>query len=233
MIQGIRLAVVALAALLLTACGTTVKEVHYFASYDSNGKPTEFFRLTVSGSAQMSGAKFQSGYYDERALDLFFNQIGADGKAPDNGKNILRCPAEGSCDLSLASLNPDEHGAYMLILSTDADAVANAVGTFAGNEAVAEAVTNMVNKDAIKQHRKASAAVDRQTARGGRTAAGFRALQAQAAAAPDGPSAQTAYLRALGLLAHYLGGDGAFSSMAEAKAWFAGERATSNREAGQ
>lgn len=56
------------------------EENHYFQSVKLNtlageSVPTNFYRLHVSGRAWFSSARYCSGYYDERAVDLFFNEV--------------------------------------------------------------------------------------------------------------------------------------------------------------
>lgn len=69
-----------LAATLLVGCAATVQENHYFAAFKDgvDGAPREavqFYRLRVDGDAQFTNARYLSGYYDERAVSLFFNEL--------------------------------------------------------------------------------------------------------------------------------------------------------------
>src|SRR5438132_3275792 len=63
-------------AVFVSGCVTTFHEDHYFQSASSrSGHATNYFRLQVDGWAAFSSARYISGYYDERAVDLFFNEI--------------------------------------------------------------------------------------------------------------------------------------------------------------
>ena len=73
-----RVVLAGLGVLAIAGCGTSFRENHYFSSASDNpsreGK-TNYFRVTVDGWAAFSAARYVSGYYDERAIDLFFNEV--------------------------------------------------------------------------------------------------------------------------------------------------------------
>src|SRR4029078_1016132 len=72
-----------LACSLLGACAT-LEETHYFASVDPQTDRTiNIFRLRVKGDAGLTNARYLAGYYDERAVDLFFNEVKASDLSSD------------------------------------------------------------------------------------------------------------------------------------------------------
>jgi len=148
-------------AILLSACATGFKEDHYFQSVSpKTGEVTNYYRLRVRGRASGTSARYVSGYYDERAVDLFFNEVkvGPTAADADGTRAIfsadLRDP--GTSD-TIKPLSPDDaHGAFVMILSTNASSVARAIGQFAENQVVADAVTNLANRDQILHDTSAS-----------------------------------------------------------------------------
>jgi hypothetical protein len=144
----------------VAGCATNFNENHYFQSlkFDAvtgDAIPTNYYRLNVSGYAAFSAARYVSGYYDERAVDLFFNEIKLKPTDPNETRTIfsenLKDP--GSNEV-IKPLSPNEqNGAFVMVLSTNASAVTNAIGQFAQNQVVADAVTNLTNQDVIRRLR--------------------------------------------------------------------------------
>src|SRR4051812_49182226 len=74
--------------LLLTFCAlaagcASFHEEHYFQTADKSGTPLNFFRVRVDGNAGLTRLRYLSGYYDERAVDLYFNEVKSPGQGPD------------------------------------------------------------------------------------------------------------------------------------------------------
>lgn len=212
------------ATVLLAGCGTVIREKHYFAAFVDDGKgkrePVQFYRLQVEGDTQFSNTRYLTGYFDERAVSLFFNEI----KAPANQKlfddSVTLPGAPPGTKLTPLSPTP-ENGAFVLIMSTNADAVASAIGSFAESQAVADAMTRLLNRDRIKAKGMSDATLTVQKAEGSALTA---QLDAQTKAARDGGTgaqAAAAYLRSLTTLARGLGYTGdEFAKVETAQAWF-------------
>jgi hypothetical protein len=210
----------------LCACATGFKEDHYFQSLSAKtGEVTNYYRLRVTGRASGTSARYVSGYYDERAVDLFFNEVKVGPTDPE---------AEGtraifSADLKdpgtedkIKPLSPDDaHGAFVMILSTNASSVARAIGQFAENQVVADAVTNLANREQILRDTSAS--------RGDVALANASAdeIAQLVALLPDGPSPEApetekAALRLLNSIARGLNATvPSFDNFDDASAWFA------------
>ena len=152
-----------LVVLSTCSCGTSFKESHYFTSATSQAdfeRPRNFFRVNVDGWAAFSAARYVSGYYDERAVDLFFNEV----KTVDAQEGVIIRPLfpgevpEPFTGDKIRPLSPAEgKGALVMILSTNADAVADAIGNFAEGQAAAAAISNLVNRDEIRAARRTQA----------------------------------------------------------------------------
>lgn len=212
----------AMALVLVAGCGTRFKERHYFASVDPvTGVPSNYFRMQVSGFAAFSTARYVSGFYDERAVDLFFNEIKGEDEIAPIFEDDVELPGT---DETLAPLGPDaEHGAFVMILSTNANAVADTIGAFAESREVAEAITHLVNRDAVREARRAKAEFEVAGRRASAVVAELDELVEKAAQAQT----EEAWLRVLNALAAALGASEGFADLDEARLWFAARRAGS------
>ena len=213
-----------LASIAAAGCSATVHENHYFAAYRDNvdgvREPVQFYRLTVDGNTQFSNTRYLSGYFDERAVSLFFNEI----KAPANQKlfddtMVLPGAAPGT---KLTPLTPSpENGAFVMIMSTNADAVASTIGSFAESQVVADALTRMLSRDRILAKGQSDARLSVQKAEGTALVGQLEAQTNAARVAGTGKLAADNYLRALTTLARSLGYNGAdFDKAEDARNWF-------------
>jgi hypothetical protein len=210
---------------LLTSC-SSFRETHYFRSEDARtGKPVNYFRVTVDGSSFWTKSRYISGYYDERAVDLFFNETKSDNSDDVKKIFVAEQTAPGATD-KIIPLAPQQNGAFLMIFSTNAKAVTDALGQFAESQVVADAVTNIINRGQIREARKAAAASTTDTARTQALAANISSLLSDTSlpAAASAADAQTQTLRVLRAIATALGGDGQFASADNAEAWFAAKR---------
>lgn len=217
----------------LSACSSTVNERHYFAQYDAEtDKPVNFYRMTISGSSEMSRSRYISGYYDERAVDLFFNEIKTLPEAqaaereniPALFSNTQTNP--GTSD-KLVPLNPNSgNGAFVLVMSNNADSVVNAIGSFSESQVVAQTLTALLNKDQFREQIRDTATAEVERSNASALKANLTSLLAAAKAAGNA-DAERLYLQALNALARDLGHDESFEDFDKARAWFALEREVS------
>lgn len=216
-------------AATLAGCATTFEETHYFQSLDPITKtPTNYYRLKVTGYGAMTSARYVSGYYDERAVDLFFNEVKVKETAADaTGVSKLfeegqKLPGSGD---TFKPLNPSaEDGAFVMILSTNASSVTQAIGQFGENQVVADAITNLVNRDALQRdHAVNRATTSMANATADELAKVMEKLPVDAA--PDKDVTRRSLLRVLNTIASGYGyGPTGFQSFDEAQAWFAANR---------
>lgn len=222
-------------ASLLTGCQATIHESHYFAAHRLNDRgkrePVQFYRVKVDGHTEFSDTRYLTGYFDERALSLFFNEI----KAPPGQKlfdETVKLPGADP-ETKLVPLTPGpENGAFVMIMSTNADAVASAIGSFAESQVVADAFTQILNRDKVTAKLASDAQLPVVKAEGDALNSVLRTHATAAAGAVRGDAAATSYLRALNAIARALGHQGGdFRSTQEARQWFALEssRAGSSR----
>jgi len=213
---------IAVLILLQMGCSASVRERHYFATYPPSGpsdKPVNLFRLDVKADSRFSNARYVSGFYDERAVDLFFSEI------TSSSQTLFRADLKnpGTNDV-LRPLDPTSNGAFVLVMSTNADAITGAIGAFADSEAAGRSIVSIVNAKDVRAKGSADAASGAVKLQ----AVAFNAgLQSRVTAAKQSATIETAkasYLQVLNLLAIELGRSEAFSSLDEARVWFQARR---------
>jgi hypothetical protein len=210
--------------LVFAGCVTTFHEDHFFQSVSSRGgRATNYFRVRVDGHASLSTARYISGYYDERAVDLFFNEV----KSNETLKLFESDSVEPGSTDKIKPLSPDDkHGALVMILSTNAKAVTDAIGQFAESQVTADALTNLLNRREILDAQRASARLSPEVERANAVSAELTALFAAIPAptapalAPPAPQTEAAYVRILNAIAAALGSTQSFSTIGDAATWF-------------
>lgn len=223
------LLVTAIVICLCSGCVTTFKEDHYFQSVnDESGQVSNYYRLRVAGYAYFSSARYVSGYYDERAVDMFFNEMkiaATPSGTTESGELFKDDLANPGTEEKIKPLSPgDSHGAFVMILSTNASSVTNTIGQFAESQIVAEAVTNLANRDLLE-----NGGSNNQLAAGSANATSEE-IKKLLALVPDSGTPQKdetirAYIRVLNAIA--LGvdeNDDSFESFSDAEAWLKSAR---------
>lgn len=229
-------------ALLCSGCAGGVLEKHHFATVNtSTNEIVNVFRVTVNGDVQAANARYLAGYYDERAIDLFFNETKSRPLAPGrdaasapqfwdwdcDGKDAEACKAYRESRLAVVPVGGGDapQGAFFLLLSTNADAVASTIGGFAENEVLLKAALSLATRDTRQEVARARAAEPYlKAARDGVFEEIELALQAGGRADRLSSEAErTAYY--LGLLERIASGITGgqrprFSTLTEAQAWF-------------
>ena len=220
-IQG---ALLAICAMLTSGCISAFNERHHFQTVDSDGEATNYYRLDVVGYTVFSGARYVSGYYDERAVDQFFDEVQlgpTTSESPDEDPEDPKNPE----DSTFRPLSPNaDNGAFVMVLSSDASAVTSTIGQFAENQIVAQAITNIANRDLIiaSQGGVGSPLFEvEQAAVSSREIVGLMEL-VPVAAADTAPDPVTALLQVLNAIARARGHYSSFSSFPEARKWFDG-----------
>ncbi len=209
---------VAFAALTSSACAS-IREDHYFEEPVRDGSGARnYFRLRVRGRAGFARARYVAGYYDERAVDMYFNEV----KPASGSEDVVRPifgpePREPGGEVFKPLSPPEDRGAFVMILSTNAKVVADVIGQFAESQVVSDAITNIVNRDALKEARGAVAAFDAEVKASEHVASELETLHGQVAAATPQPG----YLAMLNAIARHFGRSEGFthSTVAEAREW--------------
>jgi hypothetical protein len=201
---------------LLAGCQASVREQHFFfvARADSNKTESSnnYYRVTVKSDAYFSNARYLSGVYDDDALNLFF---GESGSKPTKVFPVIAKDGSGAPNEN--KRGPGEGGAMVLILSTNADAIADTIGAFADNKVVADALSQLANK------RELTSALKDDASAGPLKTAASASTDEIKSLINDVPSdkleAKQHYIDILNTLARELGFTGTFESMSDARLW--------------
>ena len=236
-----RLAWALAGALLLGGCASGVSETHYFSTIDkSSGAVVNVFRLKVSGTSGMTNARYLAGVYDERAIDLFFNEVkstpldtasagaGADKFFKfDCAAAVDANACKAVVDKNLATVpvgsSPQAGGAFMLLYSTNPDAIANTIGSFADNQDAVQSMMYLATRDT----RQAAAKIAAEQPYSDKSRAGVMSeldtLITSAAAATTDDAREDLYLAALRTIAVGIEPNAPprFADFDQARAWFA------------
>lgn len=210
--------------LILVGCGAQIHENHYFATFsdpssgESERKPIQFYRISVDGEAAFTNARYLTGYFDERAVALFFNEI----QGTKEAKLFDNPTQSGVLDTNITALNPNANdGVFLLILSTNADAIAGTIGSFAESQVVADSLTRVLNRDHYIAKKKSDAMVSIKKAEATALDKYIEAELKVATETQEGQLAADAYKRVLNFLAQSIGYSGTeFTSFDDAKRWF-------------
>lgn len=162
----------------LSGCASFNEKHHFRTVNPDTGEIINYMRLTIKGEAHWSKANYCSGYFDEKVLEKFFsgfpshnqeqgsliNVNDKDGQQNPEGETVPASPEEIPDDSAAENERQPRHkkppkqlvleplgndGTLTLILSTNASGVLNAIDAFAENENLANAVTNLINRDKI------------------------------------------------------------------------------------
>ncbi len=224
-----------LLGLALSGCASGFNETHYFRSTttDEHGIPVNYFRLRVSGGTMFSSSRYLSGYFDESAVDAYFNEF----SQPDKGQIIATnntppgstlssttsgaVPAGGKVEPLDASLAGKK---LLLILSSNSDEIANQIGNLAQNAAVATDLEHLFSANQINNANSAVATQQRDQV----VASGI-VQQAETSLtsltnlpAPPAVQSNEAMLDLANRLGRYLGSHQSFKSLDDAAEWLRG-----------
>ncbi|WP_417479273.1 hypothetical protein [Maricaulis maris] len=214
--------------MMLGGCTSTVRETHYFMSVnEETGQPVNFFRLQIKANTNSSSARYVAGFYDESAVDMYFNEIrlsqsNGQGSGDSGTEGRSRAPSENIQLSNITATGEQRPGAFMLILSSNADSVVNTISQFAQSRIVAEGVTNIVNRERLRLAAPAQAAYSISQREGNALATDItsqlEAITALAATSGTGNSdaMEQTVLSALQSLARQLGHTEAFAGADEA-----------------
>jgi hypothetical protein len=127
---------------MLTSC-QSFKEIHYFK--DKAGDPPNYYRLKVKGHASLTSSRYLSGYFDINAVDDYFSEV----VQPKNAKFTPNANVVESIDPTKAGKK------FVMLLSTNSEAIAAQLGNFVQTQATLEAVAKLVNQDKVEEYNAA------------------------------------------------------------------------------
>lgn len=126
---------------MLSSC-SSIYEVHYFKDKVSKnyigGRIPNYYKVEISGYSFLSSSRYVSGYFDQGAVNLYFNEF----SQKPNGKLFE--------DNIFTNENGNE---LVLIFSTNAKAVTDNIGTIAKNQVVLNSLSSIMEKEKLVESR--------------------------------------------------------------------------------
>lgn len=197
----------------LAGCGSNFKEVHYFKSLDDKKQPVNFYRVTVRGTTSLSSSRYLSGYFDERAVEVYFSEFTQPDKAhfeekvkDDSGKLVPIGAGQ-------------ENRRLVMILSSNSDEIATSISALAQSEAVTDTLANLIGRDRLESATDAKLKAPAQAKQGEYLANSGKTLVEGLAADADLTTTTANFRLYANELAHFLEPGRQFNTLAEAHAW--------------
>lgn len=131
-----------IALLLLLSLGScsTFSEVHYFKDKvgitDNKSKKSvsNYYRVKIKGYSFLSSSRYVSGYFNQDAVNLYFNEI----SQPVNGKLF-----------NTTSVTNENGNELVLIFSTNAKAISDQIGNISKNQTILNSMAQLTQKEKI------------------------------------------------------------------------------------
>lgn len=133
--------------LLLVSC-STINEVHYFKDKinETSDTPTKtvanYYKVQIKGYSFLSSSRYVSGYFDQNAINLYFNEFAQ----PEKGKLFEKSPDGGFTN--------ETGNELVLILSTNAKAISDQIGNISKNQVILNSAASLVQDGKIKEAQK-------------------------------------------------------------------------------
>lgn len=133
----------------LLSC-SSFSETHYFkdrvtsnTTGDINIVPN-YYKVKIRGYSFLSSSRYVSGYFDQNAINLYFNEI----VQPDNAK-LFNTKTEAENNKSL--ITNETGNELVVVLSTNAKAVTEQIGNIAKNQNILNSLAQLTQKDKIEE----------------------------------------------------------------------------------
>ncbi len=132
-----------LATILLQSCQTG-HELHYFKAGGN------YYRIKINEKSFASKARYLSGYYDDKAVDKYFSEMSQPKESEQKAEDVTFIKPVSTTTGS-DHLVIDSNKQFVMILSTNSDAVSEQIGAFADNEIILESIARLANKDKVDE----------------------------------------------------------------------------------
>lgn len=139
------LKLVSMGCLLLSISCSTINEVHYFKDKitERSDAPTKtvanYYKVQITGCSFLSSSRYVSGYFDQNAINLYFNEF----TQPENGQLFGTSPQGGFTN--------ETGNELVLILSTNAKAISDQIGNISKNQVILNSAASLVQDEKIKE----------------------------------------------------------------------------------
>ncbi|MCO7227541.1 hypothetical protein [Pleionea sp. CnH1-48] len=189
--------------------------------FKSKGEPANYYRVKVSSAAFMTGAKYSSGFYDEKALDIFLNEFGEHSESNENSEGSIQNNYEDPKRKNVSIKSLASNGVYAYIFSVNAEEITRTIGAFSENQVAADHITAILNKERIKLVDEKRSNVEQKLLKRQAVASELDALMKAIPSSPP-PSSLSGYDNILNAIGKALGYKKGFSNWDEARAFFNG-----------
>ena len=161
-----------------SGCASAFHETHYFRSVDRQGQPVNYYRVTVDGQTALSSSRYLSGYFDEQAVNTYFNEytqpqnahfsdVTPATPAPTVNATGAAQPAANSGGAPVQSLAGNLEGrSLVMILSSNSDEIATGISSLAQSNDVAATLTAIVSRSQTTAASRTAATLQFELARG-------------------------------------------------------------------
>lgn len=210
---------------LMPACvclvGCTFCETHYLRAVDPNGDPVNYYKVDVSGFTLFSSSRYLAGYFDEKAVDTYFNEYTQPAGAHFDGTTPASGDQSTQNQTKLSSLYSSLEGkSLVLILSTNSDAIAEGIGTIAKSDEIGAILNGMVTKSRTQEQQKTAADLQFGTSRGNVLGPEGDKMVTALDDGTDQAATQDALTRYAGQLANFIGGGHpSFKTLKDVQTW--------------
>lgn len=124
---------------------SSIYEVHYFkdkvnqrSNYINSYLPN-YYKVEISGYSFLSSSRYVSGYFEQNAINTYFNEFAQ----PENGKIFNN------------NIFTNETGnELVLIFSTNAKAITNQIGSISKSQTVLNSLASIVEKGKTEESKK-------------------------------------------------------------------------------
>ncbi|MGX7668918.1 hypothetical protein [Flavobacterium pedocola] len=135
-----------LIALFCASC-STFHETHYFkdnvVSVKNEKLVSNYYKVNISGFSFLSSSRYLSGYFNQEAIDLYFNEI----KQPADAKIFNTEEKNGN----QALVTNEDGNELVLIFSTNAKAISDQIGNIAKNQVVLNSLAVITQKEKLME----------------------------------------------------------------------------------
>ncbi len=201
--------------------GCTFCETHYLRSTVANGDPVNYYKLDVSGFTLFSSSRYLAGYFDESAVNTYFNEYTQPAGAHFDGTTPASGDASAPNQSKVSSIDPNLTGkSLVLILSTNSDAMAEGIGTIAKSDEIGAILNGMVTKSRTQEQQKAAADLKYGTSRGNVLGTEGDKMVTALDGGTDQSATQAALTTYAGRLANFIGGGHpTFKTIKDVQTW--------------
>lgn len=129
---------------------SSFSEVHYFkdrVTSNTNGETNiipNYYKVKICGYSFLSSSRYVSGYFDQNAINLYFNEI----VQPDNAKLFN---TKTDSDNNKGIVTNENGNELVVVLSTNAKAVTEQIGNIAKNQTILNSLAQLSQKDKIDE----------------------------------------------------------------------------------